>query len=77
MLLDKVTDSSNSVVQERYITLSAHKKNIEEARTFFDRSVNDVTSRLSHKDSVSAGAARLHEVRPLLQGRHLPGQYRV
>ena len=44
MLLDKVTDSSNSVVQERYITLSAHKKNIEEARTFFDRTVNDVTS---------------------------------
>lgn len=34
MLLDKVTDSSNSVVQERYITLSVHKKNIEEARTF-------------------------------------------
>ena len=40
MLLDKVTDSSNSVVQERYITLSVHKKNIEEARTFFDRTVN-------------------------------------
>ena len=51
MLLDKVTDSSNSVVQERYITLSAHKKNIEEARTFFDRTVNDVTSRLNHMDS--------------------------
>ena len=32
MLLDKVTDSSNSVVQERYITLSVHKKNVEEAR---------------------------------------------
>ena len=51
MLLDKVTDSSNSVVQERYITLSAHKKNIGEARTFFDRTVNDVTSRLNHMDS--------------------------
>ena len=51
MLLDKVTDSSNSVVQERYITLSVHKQNIEEARTFFDRSVNDVTSRLNHMDS--------------------------
>ena len=51
MLTDKVTDSSNSVVQERYITLSAHKKNIEEARTFFDRTVNDVTSRLNHMDS--------------------------
>ena len=26
MLMDKVTDSSNSVVQERYITLSVHRK---------------------------------------------------
>lgn len=51
MLLDKVTDSTNSVVQERYITVSAHKKNIEEARTFFSRTVNDITSRLSHMDS--------------------------
>ena len=51
MLLGKATDSSNSVVQERYITLSAHRKSLEEARTFFDRAVNDVTSRLSHLDS--------------------------
>ena len=51
ILLDKVTDSSNSVVQERYITLSAHKKNIEEARTFFDRTMGDAVSRLNHMDS--------------------------
>ena len=51
MLMDKVTDSSNSVVQERYITLSVHRKNIEEARTFFDRVTHDVTSRLNHLDS--------------------------
>ena len=43
MLLDKVTDSSNSVVQERYITLSVHKKNVEEARAFFDRTVHDLS----------------------------------
>lgn len=53
MLLDKVTDSSNSVVQERYITVSAHKKNVEEARTFFARSTNDIVSRLSRLDSRS------------------------
>ena len=41
MLLDKVTDSSNSVVQERYITLSVHKKNVEEAREMLD----DLTTR--------------------------------
>ncbi len=53
MLMDKVTDSSNSVVQERYITLSVHRKNIEEARTFFDRVTADVTTRLSHLDAHS------------------------
>ena len=47
MLLGKVTDSSNSVVQERYITLSVHKKNVEEARAFFDRTVHDASSRLN------------------------------
>ena len=51
MLLDKVTDSSNSVVQERYITLSVHKKDVEEARAFFDRTVHDASSRLNHMDS--------------------------
>jgi len=53
MLMDKVTDSSNSVVQERYVTLSVHRKNIEEARTFFDRVTADVTTRLSHLDAHS------------------------
>ena len=51
MLLDKVTDASNSMVQERYVTVSAHKKTPEEARTFFDRVMNDVTTRLTHLDS--------------------------
>ena len=51
MLMDKVTGSSNSVVQERYITLSVHRKNIEEARAFFDWVTADVVSRLNHLDS--------------------------
>ena len=53
MLTDKVTDASNSVVQERYITVSTHKKSIEDARTFFDRITNDITSRLSKLDAHS------------------------
>ena len=51
MLMGKVTDSSNSVVQERYITLSAHRKSAEEARAFFDRVTADVTTRLNHLDA--------------------------
>lgn len=53
MLTDKATGAVSSVVQERYITISTHKKSIEEARTFFDRTLNDITSRLSHLDSHS------------------------
>ncbi len=53
MLTDKATGAVSSVVQERYITVSTHKKSIEEARTFFDRTLNDITSRLSHLDSHS------------------------
>ncbi|MCD8382147.1 MAG: hypothetical protein LUC30_04415 [Clostridiales bacterium] len=53
MLLDKVTDASNSAVQERYITVSAHRKNVEEARAFFARSTGDVVSRLVRLDARS------------------------
>lgn len=53
MLTDKATGAVSSVVQERYITISTHKKSVEEARTFFDRTLNEITSRLSHLDSHS------------------------
>ena len=65
MLMDKVTDSSNSVVQERYITLSVHRKNIEEARTFFDRVTADVTTRLSHLDAHSEELDAVERLRVL------------
>ena len=65
MLMDKVTDSSNSVVQERYITLSVHRKNIEEARTFFDRVTADVTTRLSHLDARSEELDAVERLRVL------------
>ena len=35
MLLSKVTGVSSSVVQDRYITVSVVKKNINEARAYF------------------------------------------
>ena len=65
MLMDKVTDSSNSVAQERYITLSVHRKSVEEARTFFDRVVHDVTSRLNHLDSHSEEMDTVERLRVL------------
>ena len=53
MLLDKVTDLSNSIEQERYLTFSVHKRNAEEARAFFSRAVSDAAARLSALDSRS------------------------
>ena len=51
---DILTDnaaSSNNLTQEKYITISVERKNIEEARAFFDRVTADVVSRLNHLDS--------------------------
>ena len=36
MLLDKAT-GANGIIQEKYITVSVWKKDIEEARTYFAR----------------------------------------
>ena len=51
MLTGKVTGSANRVVQERYLTLSVHRRNIGEARAFFDRVSGEITRRLARLDS--------------------------
>lgn len=51
MLLDKVTDVSNSIVQERYITVSVAVKDIDEARSYFNRVGADLSSHLSQLSS--------------------------
>lgn len=43
ILRDKMADSNN-IVHEKYVTVAAEKKNIEEARTFFTRVGNDLTT---------------------------------
>ena len=43
MLLEKAT-GANSIMQEKYITVSVHKKNVEEARAYFARVGADLTS---------------------------------
>lgn len=43
MLLEKAT-GANSIMQEKYITVSIHKKNVEEARAYFARVGADLTS---------------------------------
>ena len=47
MLLSKVTNVSNSTIQQRYLTISVHKKNIDEARTYFSRLGTDIITHFS------------------------------
>jgi hypothetical protein len=51
MLMSKVTSSSNSILQERYVTISVHKKDIDEARAYLARVVSDVSTHLAHMGS--------------------------
>ena len=46
MLLEKA-DLGNGIIQEKYITISVFKKNIEEARNYFSRISADLTSKFA------------------------------
>lgn len=46
MLLDKA-NSSNCIVQDKYFTVTVNKKNVDDARAFFNRIGNDLSARLS------------------------------
>ncbi len=52
MLLSKVSSTNNSIYQERYLTVSVHKKNIDEARTYFARVGTDIITHLSKLSSI-------------------------
>ena len=53
MLLSKVSGTSNSIYQERYLTVSIHKKNVDEARTYFARVGTDIVTHLAKLSSVA------------------------
>ena len=50
-LLDKAT-GANSIVRDRYLTLTVHKKNVEEARQYFARISADVIPRFAQLGSL-------------------------
>lgn len=50
MLLDKAT-GANSIVQDKYITVSINKKSIDEARTYFSRVSAELTAHFSRLGS--------------------------
>ena len=50
MLLDKAT-GANGITQEKYITITVAKKDIEEARAYFARAGADLTSHFANLGS--------------------------
>ena len=54
MLRAQVTGTSNSMVRERYLTVSIVKQNIDEARTYFARVGTDLVTHLAKLSSVAA-----------------------
>ena len=54
MLRAQVTGTSNSMVRERYLTVSIVKRNIDEARTYFARVGTDLVTHLAKLGSVAA-----------------------
>ena len=50
-LLSEKSSGSHNLIQEKYITISIEKKNIEEARAFFQRVSVDLSTGLSKLDS--------------------------
>ena len=53
MLTAQVTDTSNSIVRERYLTVSVIKRNADEARSYFSRVGTDLVTHLAQLSSVA------------------------
>jgi len=47
MLVDKAINANNNIVQEKYITVSVIKKDIEEARSYFVRIGSDLQAHMT------------------------------
>ena len=64
MLLDKAT-GANSITQEKYITISVHKKDITEARNYFNRIGSELSSHFAKLGSVCSDIDGVERLRIL------------
>ena len=64
MLLDKAT-GANGIIQEKYLTVSVHKKDIEEARTYFARIGADLSAHFASLGSKCMGLTATERLRIL------------
>ena len=72
VLMDKAA-GSNNLVQDKYITICAARKNVEEARTFFHRVDADLAKNLGQLDS-GARVLDTHERLRILHSFFRPGE---
>ncbi len=75
MLLSRVSGTNNSIYQERYLTVSVHKKNIDEARTYFARVGTDIITHLAKLSSIGEeldAESRLQIFRDFFQAGQTP-----
>ena len=71
MLTAQVTGTSNSIVRERYLTVSVVKRNADEARSYFARVGTDLVTHLAQLSSVAQELTlteRLHIFRDFFKG---------
>ena len=70
MLLSKITGTNNSIYQERYLTVSVHKRSIDDARTYFARIGTDIThlAKLSSTAEGLDAESRLQIFRDFFKG---------
>jgi hypothetical protein len=71
MLLSKITGTNNSIYQERYLTVSVHKRSIDDARTYFARIGTDIVTHLAKLSSTAEGLdaeSRLQIFRDFFKG---------
>ena len=72
MLLDKAT-GANSITQEKYITISVHKKDITEARNYFNRIGSELSSHFAKLGSVCSELDSTERLR-VLHGFYRAGE---
>lgn len=72
MLLSKTLDA-NGILQEKYITVTVLKRNIEEARAYFARIEADLTARLSALGSRCVPLSAVQKLR-VLHDAYRPGE---
>ena len=75
LVLGKAAESNN-LIQEKYITVSAEKKSVEEARAFFSRVGTDLTTGLSRMSS-SVREITVNDRLRLLHDFYRPGEEAV